>query len=88
MEKVRAIIIIVPKCRLTFGFHRECALGAGTYIFKETSTSVKGTWADNKLVEGEFSDKFGNKYTGSFADDKYVSGGSFTLSSSATMVLA
>ena len=66
--------------------------GSGTYVFKATESKVAGTWADNTLVEGTFTDKFGNSYAGAFAADPsaagYVAGGSFSLASGASAVLA
>ena len=59
--------------------------GNGTYIFKATEAKVAGTWAANVLVSGTFSDKYGNAYTGDFAESgAYVAGGSFALCSGAT----
>ena len=66
--------------------------GNGTYIFKESESKVAGTWAANTLVQGTFTDKFGNSYQGNFAGDAasvgYVGGGGFELASGAKHVLA
>lgn len=65
--------------------------GAGTYIFKATETQVAGTWSNNVLVSGTFSDKYGNAYEGTFAGDassvSYQAGGKFSLCSGATTVV-
>ena len=60
--------------------------GSGCYIFKESSTKMQGKWVENQLIEGVFSDKFGNKYTGSYAGSTSsvgYSGGTFNLASGA-----
>ena len=62
--------------------------GAGCYIYKETGAKVEGTWVENVLARGVFTDKFGNAYTGEFAADAasamYAPGGAFALASGAT----
>ena len=40
--------------------------GQGTYTHTATGARTAGTWADGKLVEGTFTDAFGNAYTGTF----------------------
>ena len=62
-------------------------------IFKESGAKVSGTWAENVLVSGSFTDSWGNAYSGEFAPTEaggvgYVGGGSFTLVSGATAALA
>ena len=61
--------------------------GSGAYIFKESGTKVQGKWVENKLIEGIFTDKFGNSYAGSFegsSSSVAYSGGTFSLASGAT----
>ena len=64
--------------------------GSGTYIFKESGAKVQGTWEANQLLEGTFTDKFGNAFAGSFegttSSVSYAKGGTFTLASGATAV--
>ena len=65
--------------------------GHGTYFFKESGAKVGGSWTDNILSSGTFTDKYGNAYDGAFASTEtstnYVAGGSFSLASGAADVL-
>lgn len=62
--------------------------GQGSYIYKETKTTIKGTWVKNILMEGIYSDQYGNTYTGEFAASttgvRYLAGGAFNLASGAS----
>ena len=62
--------------------------GKGTYIYKESGAQVEGTWLENVLQRGVFTDKFGNAYSGEFPADAtstlYAPGGTFSLVSGAT----
>jgi len=65
--------------------------GAGCYLYKATGARLQGTWVENVLASGVFTDKFGNAYSGAFGSDGasaiYAPGGNFTLASGASAAI-
>jgi len=63
--------------------------GTGTYVYKAVQCRLKGKWVKGVCMEGSFTDKFENTYTGSFADDGktigFIAGGNFQFPSGASI---